>query len=458
MRLSRPCLAAALVAALTCSITPRLSADPTPLLNPIPFDIQVGDVRVNLVPVAEGMVMPLWAVSPGDGSDRLFVIDQVGVVYLIKKGKLVDRPVLDLRKQIVKIKPNFDERGLLGIAFHPNFAKSGPGNGRVYLYTSEPTSSGKSDFPLKDAQNIDHHSVVTEWRFHSSNPDVIDPSSRREIMRFDQPQFNHDGGAIAFGPDGMLYIGVGDGGKAHDKGDGHSPGGNGQDRMKVLGKILRIDPLGRSGKKAANGQYSVPADNPFVGEPTWLPEIWASGMRNPFRMSFDRKDGTFTTGDIGQNMIEEINIIVRGGNYGWPIKEGTFYFDRRQGKEGSIYIKPLTKAELPKMIDPVIQYDHDDGISVIGGFVYRGSAIPKLVGQYVFGEWTRKSGKKLGRLLYADLKTAKAYEILQANGKPAGRYVTGFGEDDNGELYLLSSDSVGPKGKTGMVFKIMPVK
>ena len=433
-------------------ITPASFAQIT---NPFPKPIATSKVKVGFEKVGDGFTMPLWLTHAGDGSGRLFAIDQPGTVVLIKDGKQIATPVLDVASIMVPLKKGFDERGLLGLAFHPGFADpKSPGHLRVYTYTSEPENQKNNDFPLK-ANRIDNQSVVAEWRFASASADTIDPSTRREILRFDQPQFNHDGGAISFGPDGMLYIATGDGGKAHDRGDGHTePDGNAQDMSKVLGKILRIDPLGKSG----NRRYGVPKDNPFVGKGSAQEIIWAYGLRNPFRMSFDRKTGQLIVGDVGQNVIEEIDIIVRGGNYGWRHKEGSFFFNSTPGSEGQIAKKPFHENVPRKMIDPVAEYDHDEGISVMGGFVYRGKAIKELEGLYVFGEWMKTKKEKFGRVMAADLKTGEITELVAAGNQRVGGFVTGMGEDESGEIYVLTSASVGPKGNTGKVHRLVPGK
>jgi glucose/arabinose dehydrogenase len=439
----------ALAAALLLTALP-VHAQQTSQKDPIPGGIAKSDTKIKLQLVGAGFTMPLWADSPRDSTGRVFVIDQPGQVRLIKNGKLVDKPVLDVSARLVDIMTNFDERGLLGIAFHPGFADAGsPGHRKVYTYTSEPyDNDAVNDFPIKHMNEApNHQSVIAEWKFSTSDPDVIDPATRRELMRFDQPQFNHDGGAIAFGPDGMLYIGTGDGGNAHDMGPGHAPEGNGQSLATPLAKILRIDPMGGQ-------RHSVPDDNPFVGKDGALPAIWAYGLRNPFRMSFDRVTGALITGDVGQNQVEEVDIIEKGGNYGWPIKEGSFFFSRREGHVAEISKQPYTDGKLPQMIDPVAEYDHDEGISVIGGFVYRGEAIAGLKGLYVFGEWKLRSDKGKGRLLTMDMKSGELRELFREDGGEIGAFVTGMGQDDAGELYVLTSESAGPKGKTGKVWKI----
>ncbi len=302
---------------------------------------------------------------------------------------------------------------------------------------------------------FDHQSVITEWLVRADNPDEVDPASRRVVLRVDEPQFNHDGGAIAFGPDGFLYISFGDGGAGNDFGPGHSLGGNGQDTSNILATISRIDPLGKSGAKSANGQYSIPADNPLVGK-DGLDEIWAWGQRNPYRMSFDSKTGDLVVADVGQEMVEEINLIQRGGNYGWPVMEGPYFFVQQAPKGKNTLKNAPDGVDPSKFIGPVAMYDHDDGISITGGFVYRGKAIPALQGYYVFGEWNavevvEEGGKTKrkdlgGRLFYADLKKG---EILEFQGAGAMERIAGFGQDSAGELYVLTNNGSSPVEKDG---------
>ncbi len=437
-------------------------AEPEPITDPFPDPIAPSDTAVDLKLIAEGLTTPVWLTAipgaPGDRTGRLFVVDQPGQVYLIEEGKLSERPVLDVAGRMVALMEGFDERGLLGFTFHPGFADPvSPGHLKVYTYTSEPVPPEGADVRVDYRQpggKVDHHSVVAEWKFASTTARTIDPATRREVLRFEQPAFNHDGGALIFGPDGMLYIGIGDGGSSHDRGEGHSPQGNGQDLTNILGTVVRIDPLGRSGRKVA-GRFSVPSDNPFVGHDKALDVIWAYGMRNPYRMSFDER-GRLIAADVGQNMIEEVNIIERGGNYGWRIKEGSFYFSAREGSAGQIYAEPIDGPVPDDLIDPVVEYDHDEGVSITGGFVYRGKAIPSLRGQYVFGDWRIRDQTGRGRLFHADLDTGEIRELFRAGGEPIGEFITGFGEDGDGEIYMLSTDEPGPKGRTGKVYRIVP--
>ncbi len=422
--------------------------------------IPVSDVDVSLELVADGFTTPLWAINaPGDNK-RLFVVDQVGKIWAIEihpgdpaqvpeRSLFLDIGVdgLDLLVPLGAFGPgSFDERGLLGLAFDPDYRHSG----LIYTYSSEPVS-GPADFStMPPGETANHQGVLREW--HVPNPkrpgSVVDPNGSRILLTIDEPQFNHNSGAIVFGPDGFLYVAVGDGGSADDQGIGHADGGNGQDLGpgNLLGKILRIDPRGWN---SANGNYGIPADNPFVssGAPD---EIWAYGFRNAFRMSFDQRTGELYAADVGQNDIEEVNLVVAGGNYGWPVKEGTFLFEMNGDERG------FTTANSPGvpagMIDPIAQYDHDEGISIGGGFVYRGSEIKDLSGSYVFGDFSRGFFPGNGRLLHLD-EDGQIAELLP-DGAALGRYVMGFGQDRSGEVYVLTSANLAPVGTTGTVHRL----
>jgi glucose/arabinose dehydrogenase len=275
-------------------------------------------------------------------------------------------------------------------------------------------------------------------------------SSRVELMRIDQPQMNHNGGMMQFGPDGLLYIGLGDGGGANDNDkNGHNPElGNAQDMSLVLGKFLRIDVNGTNSK---NGKYGIPSDNPFMTGDT-PKEIYAVGFRNPWRFAFDGKD--LVVADVGQRMLEEIDIVEKGKNYGWRIKEGTLAFNPA---DGNVTEYKEHSGSSPKFADPVAQYDHDEGISITGGFVYRGKAIPELVGKYVFADYSTNFSMPKGRLFYADLASGEIREfILAPDDKPLGLFVKGFGYDADGELYVMASTSHGLGSPAGSVLKIAP--
>lgn len=426
--------------------------------NPFPTPIPKGPVRIELQLVAANLTAPVQALPAGDASERMFIVDQAGKVRILDNGQVAPQPFLDVSSRLVELgffgthdEGDYDERGLLGLAFHPDYGNpNSPGFGKFYTYTSEPVGPA-ADFTLSLPPNsqFDHQNVVAEWQVDPANPNVADPSSRRELIRMDHPQFNHNAGALEFGPDGKLYITVGDGGNANDVGDGHSDIGNGQDLTNPHGSMLRIDV---NGNNSANGQYGIPADNPYVAG-GGLAEIFAAGFRNPFRFSHDRATGALIVPDVGQDKVEEINIVEKGGNYGWNLKEGAFRFDHDTGA-----ISDDLSGLPPGLIDPVAQYDHDEGISIIGGFMYRGSAIPELEGKYVFGDFSRGFLNPDGRLFYADLSTGAIEEFtLGLDDRELGLFVKGFGQDDDGELYLLAGTNLGPFGSAGEMFKIVPV-
>ncbi|HMO63768.1 MAG TPA: PQQ-dependent sugar dehydrogenase, partial [Verrucomicrobiota bacterium] len=270
-----------------------------------------------LKPFAGGFVQPLNLV-PLDGG-RLLVADQVGVIQVLSAaGEPAAAPFLDLRPKLVKLNAGFDERGLLGLALHPRFRE----NRKYYVYYSAPLTD-----PDLKAKEWDHTSVLAE--FTAAAGDTTDLASERILLQFPQPHFNHNSGRLAFGPDGFLYIGSGDGGGANGVGRGHDPRGNSQLLDTLLGKILRID----VDRQAGGQPYAVPADNPFTGRPGARPEIFAYGLRNPWGLAFEPGGARrLFVADVGQTMWEEINLVARGGNYGWPVREGTHGFDKEDPK------------------------------------------------------------------------------------------------------------------------------
>jgi glucose/arabinose dehydrogenase len=462
----------AAVFAATLAAVPAAAA--TKLADPIPAPIEASDVTVALETVASGLVAPVAATFAPHRRDKLYVVDQTGPIWAVDlsdddddgKGALPRRILFaDLSSRLVPLGLfgiHYDERGLLGLAFHPHFKK----NGLLYTFSSEPVK-GQADFSTQPpGVPANCHSVVTEWRVFDPKDDdaTVDPASARELMRIDKPQFNHNGGALAFGPDGMLYISIGDGGAADDQGVGHAPGGNGQSLApgNLLGKILRIDPLG---KNSANGRYGIPRDNPFRG--AGVDEVFAYGFRNPFRISFDRRTGDLYVADVGQNDIEEVDVVRAGGNYGWPIKEGTFLFDANGTAPGFVFAdSPGAPAGLA---DPIAEYDHaslvagvPEGIAAVGGFVYRGHEIRELRGHYVFGDYSRAFAQPQGRLLVLQPgrcgSVPRCVEELRIAGMPTlGWAVLGFGEDARGELYLLANRTGVVFDTTGAVLRITPV-
>jgi glucose/arabinose dehydrogenase len=330
---------------------------------------------IKLVPVVTaGLAGPVFATSAGDGSGRLFVVEKEGRIRILAGGVLAQAPYLDIGAKVLA----GGERGLLGLAFHPQYA----GNGRFFVnYTRTP----------------DGATVVAEYGV-SVDPNVASATERR-LLEIPQPYANHNGGMIAFGPDGLLYIGMGDGGSSGD------PQNRAQNKQELLGKILRID-------VNSGTPYGIPSDNPFAGG-GGRGEIFALGTRNPWRFSFDRGSGKLYAGDVGQGNVEEIDVVTRGGNYGWRIMEG-----------GSCY-KPKSGCKKTGLKLPVASYTHTKGrCSVTGGYVYRGSAVPALVGTYVYGDYC--SGEIFG------VKNGNSSRLLST-----GLSISSFGEDQAGEILVV---------------------
>ena len=417
--------------------------------------------RLHVKPLVLSQIdSPTVITHAADGSRRLFVCDQPGLIRIVRRGMLLPAPFLDLTATGLNLvlagntPTSYSERGLLGLAFHPDYADAGaPGEGRFYVYYSSPSATNQNPTAPQD-----HITVISEFRVSVTNPDLADPASERILLTFGQPQSNHNGGQLAFGPDGMLYAGSGDGGGSNDNALGHTgtgesgPLGNALDRTKLLGKILRIDPLGTSGP---GGNYGIPQDNPFVGEGGGVrEEIYAYGLRNPWRFSFDMRPGgtgRLFCGDVGQGSVEEINLITSGGNFGWRYREGTFEFDGAMVGAGTAPVST---------IDPIAQYAHPGvvigspalpqlGKSVTGGYVYRGSAIPDLGGVYLFADYSDSNGG--GRLMaLEETETAPpsgvfdlvtAIPLTEANPFSDNRRILTLGEDEDGEIYIGTKTS-----------------
>jgi glucose/arabinose dehydrogenase len=439
-----------------------------------------GGAPIKLETVATGLTAPNWGTfAPGD-DDRLFVTDQNGILWAIDLASGDKMVFADLSALLVSLgvggPGTFDERGLLGVAFHPDYAT----NGLLYTYTSEPVDGDADYSTMPSGTEANHQSVIREWQVpNPTDPNsVVNPTTVRELLRIDQPQFNHDGGAVNFGFDHMLYISLGDGGGRDDEGVGHSDSGNAQDPGNPLGAILRIDPMGSN---SANGAYGIPADNPFVGQEDFVDEIFAYGFRNPFRFSFDMERGDLYVGDVGQDDLEEVDVVVAGGNYGWNVKEGSFCFDPDGSDPGFAFDQDPCPNEPPGLIDPIAEYNtaddldnNEDGRAVVGGFVYRGSAIPGLVGRYVFGDFSRFTEAGVpnndGSLFFLNkknvvqknqIKQSKIVEFQLADQDRLGKAVLGFGQDAHGELYVMANDTGVPFGAgpdldipTGVVLRI----
>lgn len=344
---------------------------------------------LRLAPVAKVEAPTALAAPPGDGR-RVFVTEQEGRIRLIRGGRLVGRPFLDLRSQIT----SGGEQGLLGLAFAPDYATSR----RFYVNLTDKAGDTR----------------IVEFRTRRGNPDVADPRSARLVLRAPGEEPNHNGGQLQFGPDGLLYIATGDGGGGNDQ---HGRRGHAQDRGSLLGKLLRIDPR-RSGRRA----YRVPRDNPFVGRSGARPEVYSFGLRNPWRFSFDRQTGDLTIADVGQDAIEEIDFVTKGkgngANFGWRPFEGS-----RHLFEGE---------DAPGHVKPVIEKSHDDGwCSITGGYVVRDPALTALRGQYVYADFC------LGRIRAARLTAGGAQDDRQLD-LPEVSSISSFGEDGRGRVYTLS--------------------
>lgn len=408
-------------------------------------------VRLRLV--AEGFVSPT-ALATLDGKTGLMALaDQVGRVWGVERdGSVRGDAILDLRSRMVAVKEGFDERGLLGLAVHPAFAS----NHRFYVFYNAPKrASAPADW--------DCVSRVSEFRMKQGSVVEADPASERVLLEIDKPYYNHNGGSLAFGADGFLYISTGDGGNGNGRGRGHSPISNGQDLTTLLGKVLRID--------VDHGTpYGIPSDNPYA-KGGGRPEIFAYGFRNPWRMSFDRGgDHELFVGDIGQDLYEEVDLVVKGGNYGWFVREGRHCFNPDNPKEAPDTC-PDRGADGRPFVDPILEYKNPNrfmkdpdagGISVMGGYVYRGRAIPALQGQYVFGDWSKSWGVPKG-LFFRATRAAGAWtrHELGAEFEDGGEfkaYITGFGEDADGELYVFTNASNGVVGRTGKLCRLVGVR
>jgi glucose/arabinose dehydrogenase len=344
---------------------------------------------VGLLEIASGLSFPLYLTAPAGDLSRLFIVEKTGGIRIVKDGTLLPTPFLDISGQV----SGDTEQGLLGLAFPPDYASTGR---FIVHYTDTSGDTRLSVFQV------------------SANPDIADASSEQVILTADQPFTNHNGGQIAFGPDGFLYLGLGDGGGSND------PGGRGQDLSELLGSILRID-------VQSGTSYTVPADNPFVGQqPAIRPEVWSYGLRNPWRFSFDRANGDLYIADVGQNVLEEIDVAPaangggKGVNYGWSIMEGGQCLGGGQCDQTGLTL-------------PTGQYSHADGCSVIGGYVYRGSALPALQGVYFFGDFCQRWVRSF-RYAGGTATELTEWPALRALGS-----LTSFGEDAAGELYVLES-------------------
>jgi glucose/arabinose dehydrogenase len=345
---------------------------------------QVGaqsSLTIALDDLVDGLSNPVYLTHAGDGSGRLFVVEQAGKILAVQNGNLLSTPFLDIESRV----SSGGETGLLSVAFHPNYRN----NRRFFVDYTDRRPNLKT--------------IIAEYQASTADPNMADPAER-VLLTIDQPFDNHNGGQLQFGPDGYLYVGMGDGGSGGD------PLGNGQNKNTLLGKILRID-------VDSNFPYAVPANNPFVNA-SGVDEIWAFGLRNPWRFSFDRANGRLFAGDVGQNSYEEIDVIERAGDYGWNIMEATHCFS------------PSSGCNTAGLKLPITEYDHSLGNSVTGGYVYRGKQYPQLDGVYIFGDF---GSSRIWALTQTNRETWNRVELLQSNFN-----ISSFGEDESGEIYVVN--------------------
>uniref|UniRef100_A0A3B5MB93 SRCR domain-containing protein n=1 Tax=Xiphophorus couchianus TaxID=32473 RepID=A0A3B5MB93_9TELE len=394
-----------------------------------------GCLEVCLQEVANGLRNPVAMIHADDGSHRFFVAEQLGYVWVyLANGSRIDRPFLNLTKAVLTSRWTGDERGFLCIALHPRFNTVR----KAYVYYS---------VSVKKEERI----RISEFILSAHDDNQLDHSSERMILEVVEPASNHNGGQLLFGHDGYLYIFTGDGGRA---GDPFGKFGNSQNKSALLGKVLRID-IDNSNESIP---YTIPSDNPFIGEQGARPEIYAYGVRNMWRCSIDRGDpatgagrGRMFCGDVGQNKYEEIDLIVKGGNYGWRAKEGFSCYDRKLCQNSSL-----------NDVLPIFDYPHKLGKSVTGGYVYRGCEMPNLNGLYIFGDFmsgrlmSLKENEATGEWQYNEIcmgrdQTCKFPKLINSYY----RYIISFAEDEAGELYFLATGVPSATARSGVIYKIV---
>ncbi|KAM3910544.1 HHIP-like protein 1 [Leptodactylus fuscus] len=394
-----------------------------------------GCLQLCLQEVANGLHNPVAMVHANDGTYRFFIAEQMGYVWAyLRNGSRVDKPFLNVSKAVLTSPWAGDERGFLGIAMHPNFRH----NGKFYVYYS---------IYAKKEERI----RISEFQVSTEDMNMADHKSERIILEITEPASNHNGGQILFGVDGYLYVFTGDGGRA---GDPFGEFGNAQNKSSLLGKVLRINVTGND----KGPPYRIPVDNPFLRDRTARPEVFAYGARNMWRCSVDRGDpitkkgrGRIFCGDVGQNKFEEVDVIQKGGNYGWRAKEGFSCYDK----------KLCHNASLDDIL-PIFAYPHSLGKSVTGGYVYRGCQMPNLVGRYIFGDFM--SGRLMSLKEDKDGKQWHYTEVCMGRGQTCNfpklinayyPYIISFGEDEAGELYFLSTGTPSAAVAAGVVYKIV---
>jgi glucose/arabinose dehydrogenase len=371
-----------------------------------PISISNEPARVTFERAFPSLILerPIFLTFPPDGTNRLAVISQYGSIFMFPNDPTVEdvSEVMNIRQKVVYTDRE-PEEGLLGLAFHPKFRE----NRLFFVYYT----------------TADHTNVLSRFTMSADDPNRADLESEQELFRTPKkPYWNHNAGTIIFGPDGYLYIAVGDGGPGND------PHGNGQSLETVMGKILRID----VDHQDPGLNYSIPKDNPFVDVPNARGEIWALGLRNVWRMAFDRQTNRLWAGDVGQDTWEEINLIIRGGNYGWNIREGFERFTTT----GQPPPAPPPAHVFGKLIDPVFAYNHSVGKAIIGGCVYRGNKVPELRGAYLFADYVNGQVS----VLRFDEQSGKAISVAPI--EPPTMPVFSFGEDAAGEVYFMTTQGI----------------
>jgi len=415
-----------------------------------------------LEPIADGLTAPLHLEDPADGSGRKLIVQQNGVVQVLGPDKqLAPEPFLDLRSRMLPLEQNFEERGLLGFVLHPQFAR----NGRVFATYAAPLRQGAPE-------RWNHTRRVSEFTADPGNLAKIDAASERVVLEIDWPSRKHNGGALAFGTDGFLYIGLGDGGISHGIGkkvvwDAFDVpaqaliwDGLAQDTDSLFGKILRIDiDRGFPG-------YAIPRDNPFANGPG-KKEIWAWGFRNPFRIAFDRTDGSFFVTAVAESLWEAVYRVRNSGNFGWPLMEGTHCVDRLKPRQPPASCPASDDSGRPIVL-PVLEYpnmqaSHPEtklgvagiGTAITGARMYRGEAIPSLAGKLVVSDWSAAFKQPSGQIFIADPGSDNGglwpyRRVLQIDSR-----ILGLAEDRAGELYVLTNETLGPYGATGKVLQLV---
>jgi glucose/arabinose dehydrogenase/plastocyanin len=430
------------------------------------------EVSIGLRYIAGGFISPMMVVPAPDSSGRLFLVDQTGVVKIFfMNGTVLDQPFLDVRDRMIKLDPTYDERGLLSLAFHPQYTT----NGRVFVYYSAPLRGG-----VDPNWSCTNH--LSEFHVSTRDPNRVDMSSEKILLQVDKPYENHNGGTLLFGPaDGYLYLPLGDGGRADDTGMGHTPGiGNGQDLTKILGKVIRLDVDHTDTGK----QYAIPPDNPFLSTSGALPEIFAYGFRNPAYATFDSGGShRMFISMAGQRLFESVLVIYRGGDYPWNFREGTHCFNPANDFTPPAGPCPTTGRAGQPLIGPIVELGHDVGDVVVGGVLYRGSLVPSLQGKFVFGTWSDENrilgnGSLLVSTPPAGLDLASlpsdASQLTPAQNamwttrnmrvmhNPNGRvnaFILQLSEDKNHEILVLINQNGGPglsPQGSGEVWQMVP--